>query len=432
MRRRADSFQRRRNLLSLAQLNFLSLRAAAFFVALWPTAAIVSLLIGGGLWLIRLKADPDLHFRRLPFDRLVLLFAAIAGLSVFVSPDRAFSFYNYYNLVGIYVVAYFLTGQLVRDEEQLRRIMEALALGAVVVVVYGISQFFVGIDTSQMKWVDGEAFPELKKRVFSTWENPNILAGYLNEVICFVFAFLMAGKERLSRFLLGISLLALVGCLLMTYARGAFLAIAAVIGLYGIFRDWRVLFACVSVGAAALFSEPLLAERLISAFTAADTSSEMRLALWESTVAMIFDHPVMGIGWGAYWMVYPQYDFYINDPAVKIVHAHNMYLHFAAEIGVFGAVAYFWTFFGTLRMALQKRTGTDFLKTFRIGAGLALLSVALGGLTDDVVFNIPTSILLWMLLALTAASVSIEAETDGTIGLEGKAVREERGGRKGR
>lgn len=418
--------------MSLAQLNFLSLRAAAFFVALWPTAAIVSLLIGGGLWLIRLKADPDLHFRRLPFDRLVLLFAAIAGLSVFVSPDRAFSFYNYYNLVGIYVVAYFLTGQLVRDEEQLRRIMEALALGAVVVVVYGISQFFVGIDTSQMKWVDGEAFPELKKRVFSTWENPNILAGYLNEVICFVFAFLMAGKERLSRFLLGISLLALVGCLLMTYARGAFLAIAAVIGLYGIFRDWRVLFACVSVGAAALFSEPLLAERLISAFTAADTSSEMRLALWESTVAMIFDHPIMGIGWGAYWMVYPQYDFYINDPAVKIVHAHNMYLHFAAEIGIFGAMAYFWTFFGTLRMALQKRTGTAFLQTFRIGAGLALLSVAIGGLTDDVVFNIPTSILLWMLLALTAASVSIEAETDGTISLEGKAVREERGGRKGR
>ena len=418
--------------MSLAQLNFLSLRAAAFFVALWPTAAIVSLLVGGGLWLIRLKADPDLHFRRLPFDRLVLLFAAIAGLSVFVSPDRAFSFYNYYNLVGIYVVAYFLTGQLVRDEEQLRRIMEALALGAVVVVVYGISQFFVGIDTSQMKWVDGEAFPELKKRVFSTWENPNILAGYLNEVICFVFAFLMAGKERLSRFLLGISLLALVGCLLMTYARGAFLAIAAVIGLYGIFRDWRVLFACVSVGAAALFSEPLLAERLISAFTAADTSSEMRLALWESTVAMIFDHPVMGIGWGAYWMVYPQYDFYINDPAVKIVHAHNMYLHFAAEIGVFGAMAYFWTFFGTLRMALQKRAGTAFLQTFRIGAGLALLSVALGGLTDDVVFNIPTSILLWMLLALTAASVSIEAGTDGTIGLEEKAVREEGDGRKGR
>lgn len=430
MGRKRDSFQRQRNLLSLAQLNFLFLRAAAFFVALWPTAAIVSLLIGGGLWLVRLSVDPDLHFRRLPFDRLVLLFAAISGLSIFVSPDVAFSFYNYYNLVGIYIVAYFLAGQLVRDEEQLRRIMEALAMGAFFVVAYGFYQFFVGIDTSQMKWVDGEAFPELKKRVFSTWENPNILAGYLNEVICFVFAFFMRGKDRLSRFLLGGSLLALVGCLLMTHARGAFLSIAVVIGIYGLLRDWRVLFACVGVGATVLFAEPLLAERLLAAFTAADTSSEMRLALWESTLAMIFDHPVMGIGWGAYWMVYPQYDFYINDPAVKIVHAHNMYLNFAAEIGLFGAIAYFWTFFGTLRMALQKRAGTAFLQTFCVGAGLALLSVALGGLTDDVVFNMPTSILLWMLLALTAASVIMQRGNPGTIDLEKKVPREERGGGK--
>lgn len=416
--RTADSFQRRRNLLSLAQLNFLSLRGAAFFVALWPAAAVVFLLVGGGLWLIRLKVDPELHFRRLPFDRLVLLFAAISGLSVFVSPDRAFSFYNYYNLVGIYLLAYFLTGQLVREEEQLRRIMEALAIGAGIVVIYGFYQCIVGIDTSQMKWVDGEAFPDLRKRIFSTWENPNILAGYLNEAICFTFTFFMAGKERLERILLGAGLLALVGCLLMTYARGAFLSIAVVIGVYGILRDWRVLIACVGVGALALAIEPLFADRLLSAFSAADTSAEMRLALWESTLEMIFDHPVMGIGWGAYWMVYPQYDFYINDTAVKIVHAHNMYLHFAAEIGVFGAIAYFWTFFGTMRLALKKREGTAFLQTFRTGAGLALLSVALGGLTDDVVFNIPTSILLWMLLALTAASATMRSKTDGTIDID--------------
>ena len=416
--RTADSFQRRRNLLSLAQLNFLSLRGAAFFVALWPAAAVVFLLVGGGLWLIRLKVDPELHFRRLPFARLVLLFAAISGLSVFVSPDRAFSFYNYYNLVGIYLLAYFLTGQLVREEEQLRRIMEALALGAGIVVIYGYYQCIVGIDTSQMKWVDGEAFPDLRKRIFSTWENPNILARYLNEAICFTFTFFMAGKERLERILLGAGLLALVGCLLMTYARGAFLSIAVVIGVYGILRDWRVLIACVGVGALALAIEPLFADRLLSAFSAADTSAEMRLALWESTLEMIFDHPVMGIGWGAYWMVYPQYDFYINDTAVKIVHAHNMYLHFAAEIGVFGAIAYFWTFFGTMRLALKKREGTAFLQTFRTGAGLALLSVALGGLTDDVVFNIPTSILLWMLLALTAASATMRWKTDGTIDID--------------
>lgn len=413
-----DAFRRRRNLRSLEEINFWALRAEAFFIALRPDVAVISLLIGVGLWLIRLWMDPEIHFRRLPFDRTVLLFALIAGLSVFVSPDRGFSFYNYYNLVGIYLLTYLLTGQLVRDERQLRLIVGTLAAGVVIVVGYGFYQFAFGIDTSQMKWVDGDAFPELRKRVFSTWENPNILAGYLNEAICLVFAFLMGARARRGRLLLGGALIALLACLIMTYARGAFLSLAIVIGAYGLLRDWRVLAVGSLIGGLVLLWEPLLADRLMSAFLAADSSSEMRLALWESTLDMIFDHPLLGIGWGAYWLVYPSYDFYINDPAVKIVHAHNMYLNFAAEIGVFGALAYFGVFFGTLRLAFRRIEGSSFVQSFRLGVGLALLSVALGGMTDDVVFNMPTSMLLWMLLALVPASEKLGGDGDGSIDLE--------------
>ena len=39
----------------------------------------------------------------------------------------------------------------------------------------------------------------------------------------------------------------------------------------------------------------------------------------------------------------------------------------------------------------------------KFGIGLAILSMALNGLTDDLLFNIPTSMLLWMLTALSAA-----------------------------
>ena len=44
--RSANTFRRRRNLLSLEQLNFLFLRAAAFCLALSPDAAMIALLIG--------------------------------------------------------------------------------------------------------------------------------------------------------------------------------------------------------------------------------------------------------------------------------------------------------------------------------------------------------------------------------------------------
>ncbi len=410
-----EALRRKKNLLWLEQINFYALLAAAFFIALSPTAAVVSLLAGVALWLVRWRMDPEVRFRRLPPDVPLLLFALLGAASIAVSPDRFFSFYNYINLVGVYLLTYLLTGQLVREEEQLRRVVEALTLAAVLVVAYGFYQFIFGIDISDMKWVDGNAFPELRKRVFSTWENPNILAGYLDEAIALAFAFFLDARDRTTRLLLGGGILALAACLAMTYARGACLAVAAVLALYGVFRDWRVLLGCLAVGGAALLLDPLLAERLASAFTTADTSAEMRLALWESTLDMIFDHPLLGIGWGAYWMVYPAYDFYINDPAVMIVHAHNVYLNYAAEIGVPGALAWCAAFFGVMVSSLRRGlTGaSSFLTSFRLGLGLALATVALGGLTDDVIFNIPTSMLLWMTFALAAPLPEETADEKG-------------------
>ena len=121
-------------------------------------------------------------------------------------------------------------------------------------------------------------------------------------------------------------------------------------------------------------------------------------------------------------MVYPEYDFYLQGANVLIVHAHNIYLNYMAEIGIPGAVAFFWFFFGTMVMALRthfpempvrklrgafrwERLWTDWeesdiLAGLSQGIGLAVLSVALNGLTDDLLFNIPSSMLLWMIAAL--------------------------------
>ena len=127
--------------------------------------------------------------------------------------------------------------------------------------------------------------------------------------------------------------MACLACLAMTYARGAFLTIVVILAGYGILRDKRILLAVIVVIAGILLLDPVLLERMKTAFSVADTSSEMRIAMWESTVQMIMDHPLLGIGWGAYWMVYPLYDTYIVDGSVTLVHAHNIYLNYPAEIG---------------------------------------------------------------------------------------------------
>ena len=40
------------------------------------------------------------------------------------------------------------------------------------------------------------------------------------------------------------------------------------------------------------------------------------------------------------------------------------------------------------------------LRSLLLGLGLALVSVALNGVTDDVLFNIPSSMLLWLMCGL--------------------------------
>ena len=344
--------------------------AEAFLIPLVPLAAMAVLLVGCGALALRLRIDPEFRLRRLPYDAPALLFVVIALASVAAAPDKAFSFYNFYHLVPVYALTYLLAGQTLRDTASLRRTVLVMAIAAGIVILYGFYQFIFGIDISAMKWVDGESFPELSKRVFSTWENPNILAGYLDIVACIAVG-LMTGLQRWLRI---------------------------------------------------------------------DTSSEMRLAFWESTVAMILDHPFLGIGWGMYFMVYPDYDFYLQGAPVQIVHAHNMYLNYAAEIGIPGALAFLWFFFGTLVLALRTKRDTPpweaqlavherawktladvragleawrcdkFIDGLSLGLGLAFCSVALNGLTDHLLFNIPSSMLLWMLAAMTAAVHAIAGE----------------------
>lgn len=423
----------------MARMMMYAVIAEAFLIPLAPLAAMVALLLGCGAMLLRLRIDRSFHLRRLPYDAPALLFVVIGLLSVAVAPDKAFSFYNFYHLVPIYALTYLLVGQTLRKTRELQRVAAAMALSAALVILYGFYQFIFGIDISSMKWVDGEAFPELSKRVFSTWENPNILAGYLDIVACIAVG-LIGVLQRGWRILAILLLAATLACLGMTYARGACLVVAVVLAGYGALRDWRILLGIVVIGAGALLVDPVLADRLLSVFTRVDTSSEMRLAFWESTIAMVMDHPFLGIGWGMYFMVYPEYDFYLQGAPVQIVHAHNMYLNYAAEIGIPGALSFLWFFFGSLVLALRVprktppweavlaahehawKTVADvraalgrwrrrrFVEGLSTGLGLAFISVALNGLTDHLLFNIPSSMLLWMLAAMTAAAYAIAGE----------------------
>lgn len=321
-------------------------------------------MLGIVFWFLRLQIDTKFKIRSLPFDVPVTIFILLGAVSVFMSPARNFELiYNYCGIVGLYGLTYLLVGQNIRTAEQVKDLAKVLGAAAVIVVFGGYFQYIFGIDISEMRWVDGEAFPELRKRVFSTLENPNVLAGYLDVMICIALGFLAKFGTRKHKLLLLLGIILLAACLAMTYSRGAFLTIAIIFVFYGLLYDWRILTLFALVTGFLIYNDETFLERMLSIFTVANDSSEgLRVGIWVSTISMIADHPFIGIGWGAYKFIYPQYNYYLADPTILIYHAHNLYLQTAAEVGIAGALSYFWYFFGTMFAALSLTSNSHYSK----------------------------------------------------------------------
>ena len=373
---RISVFVRRQRIKKLELWTMRAILAEAFLLALFPSAAAVAVLVGMVAWFFRLQIDSRFKFRSLPFDVPIVIFVCFGTASVFLSPARDLELIsNFFGIVGLYILTYILIGQNIREKEQMIKLAKALVLSAFIVVLYGFFQFIFGVDISEMKWVDGEAFPELRKRIFSTLENPNVLAGYLDVMICLALGMFLKISGGTQKLILTVVIGLLLACLAMTYSRGAFLSIAIVFVICGIIKDRRILVLFMLLTAAIIYIDSTFMERVLSIFaTSVDSSEGLRVGIWISTISMIADHPFVGIGWGAFKAIYPQYNYYLQDTTQIIYHAHNLYLQTAAEVGIVGALAYFWYFFATMFQSITfnpdklKQDAKNFAATARSSA----------------------------------------------------------------
>ncbi|MGI6092088.1 MAG: polymerase [Veillonellaceae bacterium] len=375
--------------------------AVAFFLPLSAITADVFFVAGLTAWALKMIATRKFSLKRTPFDELILMFIIFSALSIGSSPDRGFSFYNYYNLMGRYILIYYLVVNNIQSTDQVKRIVWAILGSAFIVALYGFYQYLFS-DRMITEWVDYEQFPDLKFRVFSTMQNPNLLAGFLVTIMA-IAAGLGCKETTLNCRSAAFSLVAILAvCLVLTYSRGAWLSVLALIAAFGVLYNRKIFWLLLLLPLLGLFGHDVLLERLMSIFNPTDTSSTLRIALWESTVAMIMDKPFFGIGWGAYWMVYPEYDFFINDSSTKIVHAHNMYLNIAAEIGIPGLMVFLGIIYSHLKTAVNliSYSANRFTAGLMLGIAAALIALAVNGLTDYILFNIQMSMLFWLLNAI--------------------------------
>lgn len=385
------------------------LYATLFLLPLNPFLFYVTLLPAVVAWLYNWRKKGEVALALPPLWQPGAVFLVCSFLSAFVSKDMAFSFMNWALQPLMYALVYLLIYTTVSTEKEKEKALYAFLAGAVVTVVYGFFQYAnaadMAADMEAQSWVDPERFPLLRRRMYSTLENPNLFGAYLLMIISILTAFTLRERAVKKKTVFAVILLSLLLCLALTYSRGAWVSLAAIVLGLTLFYDKRfgLLFLLVPVVLA--FYHGQVVERFLSLFSGEDTSVDLRFALWESTMAMIEEHPLLGVGWGAYFLAYPDYNFFIQEEGVLIFHAHNMYLNMLAEVGIPGGMAFLLAFFaqGILCWRNYRHGNDSFTKSMGLGGVLMVMALSVISMGDHVLFSRSVSFCFWSLSALCAS-----------------------------
>jgi Lipid A core - O-antigen ligase and related enzymes len=309
-----------------------------------------------------------------------------------------------------FMLGYFLVVNLIRTSEWVKRCVISIVMSSFIVAIYGVYENFFGMaDTT---WQDEEMFEDIRGRVVSTFENPNVLAEYLIMTLLFTgVMFLISkniGKKVMYLGMAGIG----AACLIFTWSRGAWLGllIGAFIFLL-IYNSKSILLMIFGVMAVPFLPFVLpqnIIDRFLSIGSIKDTSTSYRVNIWRAVIDMIQDHFAsgIGVGEGAFAVVYPEYSLAGIESAP---HSHNLFLQIVVEVGVFGLLVFIAAVIIYMQgnFSLYNRIG--FIKRYKAdrllsAAGFSgIVSVLAQGMTDYIWYNYRVFFVFWLIFGLTIA-----------------------------
>ena len=129
---------------------------------------------------------------------------------------------------------------------------------------------------------------------------------------------------------------------------------------------------------------------------------------WRTSLQMIQEHPLTGIGLGRF-----RYEYQHSGPAEQYYtpyHAHNIYLHIATEQGIPSLLVFLWMVAIMCRQVFAMRKTNDLWKmgTF-IGASGFLISALIYGLADNILHQ-RTVLLFYFMIGIIFYSQSFRDE----------------------
>jgi O-antigen ligase len=336
--------------------------------------------------------------RRLPlrrplsdYDAPLSLFLAAALLSLLVSQYLVLSVRELRALV-LEPVAFLWLLLVLGSQSSAPSGARGFVMAASVTAAAAIAQLALGIGGTEAEGV---------RRAQAWYPQPNHLALMLGRALPFLLAFALVWRG----WLVWLGLIVVAVALLLTFSTGGWLGSSVAVIVVLLALGWRRVGVRVGVAGAAVLglvfgmaAAGLLPERL----NPLRQTGGFRLDLWASSVEMVRDHWLLGVGPDNFAYLYQQV--YLREGAIaepNLSHPHNWVLHFWLELGLLGLVAFVWLvvrFWHAARRALHVAASDQ--RVFAAGALGSMADTLVHGWIDNSYFLVDLAFVFWLTVAL--------------------------------
>ena len=346
-------------------------------------------------WLIKLLIKRKIEFTSTSLDYPILIFLIIGFASVVVNWTNLYQAGKGVSNLWEWFFAFYIVVHLVKRENQLKRFIRVWLASAIVVTLYGIYQYITS--------------PSLFVSSFFTLNS--YLSQYLILIIPLILSLFLfkkitkpdkSGNYKFpcSRSILGIVLLLTFILLVLTMERGAWLGI--IIGLLTmgiILKEKRILIGVPLLFLLIFFAFSPFKARALSIFQSRYHSE--RLCCIKSCLTMIKEHPLIGVGLGNFRHYYP--DYMLPGAKEHFLHAHNVFLQIAVEMGIPGLLVFLWLLFLFFKDAFSNKGKNEYIRILRVGLSAGIIAILVTSLFHDVFHSRQIATLTWYIIGMVVA-----------------------------
>lgn len=370
--------------------------SAGFIIIAWIVKRAFS---SGAAW----RFKPVSTYLNIP----IIIYILANFLSVIFSSRFILSLKNFGTKTMEYIMLYFIVCEFVADRRRLKNTVIFMLVSAAMISVDCIFQYFFGFDFLRLREMEAQ-------RITASFQMPGDLAGYLGPLLCLSLSLCFLKFRKEIKYFLRIESILLLGLLIATLARGAWIGFIVALFFLSIIENRKILYFTIAF----LFISGVIASQFIkipgdilgylkSIFMLSADANLYRKEIWQAALGMIRDRPLFGHGLTTFMSVYPKYgkDYYFLNLGL-IPYAHNCYLQIAAETGIVGLITFLWLigkFFFYSIASLKKRIKDKFYHAVLSGISAGIIVTLVHSAVDTNLYSLQLSVLFWVMLGLNAA-----------------------------